>query len=102
MAEEIEQLQTMLAQSSLDLSILYEKYEFAQFEQKQLAIKTDLEVSNLKIKTKLLQETLENRNKDCETLNSFKKNNEQLLCLLERYDHKVIEMQTEIDVRDLR
>ena len=49
-----------------------------------------------------MQETLENKNKDIETLDSFKKNNEQLLWLLERYDHKVIEMQTEIDVRDLR
>lgn len=56
----------------------------------------------MKVKTKLLQETLENKNRDLDTLESFKRNNEQLLVLLERYDHKVIEMQTEIDVRELR
>ena len=34
-------------------------------------------------------------------MNNFKKNNEQLLKLLERYDSKVSDMQHEIDIRDL-
>lgn len=64
-----------------------------------------------------MQETLENRNKDLEVMHSLKNNNEKLLKLIERYeyssknllacseiqvDRKVIDLQNEIDLRDLR
>lgn len=59
-------------------------------------------MSHLDTKIKLLKETLTNRNKEIKEFDGVQKNNEQLLNLLEKYDDKVTELQTEIDVRDLR
>jgi hypothetical protein len=50
----------------------------------------------------LLKETLNKRNKELKEYEGVQKNNEQLLSLLEKYDDKVTELQTEIDVRELR
>lgn len=54
------------------------------------------------IQIKLLKETLTNRNNEFKEYEGVQKNNEQLLSLLEKYDDKVTELQTEIDIRDLR
>lgn len=61
-----------------------------------------IDMSHLDTKIKLLKETLTNRNKEIKEFDGVQKNNEQLLNLLEKYDDKVTELQTEIDVRDLR
>lgn len=50
----------------------------------------------------MLKETLTNRNAEFREYEGVQKNNEQLLSLLEKYDDKVTELQTEIDIRDLR
>jgi hypothetical protein len=102
MAEELEDMYEMFDELATQLDLKMFQIFKHQIQRKQENIKIDLETSHLKVKTRLLQETLENKNKDLESLDSFKHNNEQLLKLLERYDEKVIEMQTEIDVRDLR
>jgi hypothetical protein len=102
MAEELEDMYEMFDELATQLDHKMFQIFKHQIQRKQENIKIDLETSHLKVKTRLLQETLENKNKDLESLDSFKHNNEQLLKLLERYDEKVIEMQTEIDVRDLR
>lgn len=102
MAEELENMYQIFDEMSVQLDQKMFQLFKNKIEQKQEAIKIDLETSHLKVKTKLLQETLENKNKDLLSLESFKHNNEQLLSLLERYDQKVVEMQTEIDIRDLR
>jgi hypothetical protein len=102
MAEELEDMYQMFDELATQLDHKMFQIFKHQIQRKQENIKIDLETSHLKVKTRLLQETLENKNKDLESLDSFKHNNEQLLKLLERYDEKVIEMQTEIDVRDLR
>jgi len=89
MAAEIEDLQMMLSRATMDTS--YQKHLLSNYKiaAKQEAIKTDLTISHLKVKVKLLQETLENKIDDSREL-------------LENYDRKMIEMQTEIDVRDLK
>lgn len=109
MAGEIESLQELLGRCTSECNILnyslvsqITQYLNSMQSQKQRDIKTELEMSHLKVKTKLLQETLENKNRDLEELESFKYNNAQLIDLLERYDLKVVEMQTEIDIRDIR
>jgi molybdopterin biosynthesis enzyme MoaB len=61
-----------------------------------------LNTQHLETKIKLLKETLTNRNTEFKEYEGVQKNNEQLLSLLEKYDDKVTEMQTEIDIRDLR
>lgn len=61
-----------------------------------------MNTSHLETKIKLLKETLTNRNKEFKEYEGVQRNNEQLLSLLEKYDEKVTELQTEIDVRDLR
>lgn len=61
-----------------------------------------MNTSHLETKVKLLKETLTNRNKEFKEYEGVQRNNEQLLSLLEKYDEKVTELQTEIDVRDLR
>ena len=61
-----------------------------------------LNTQHLETKLKLLKETLTNRNTEFKEYEGVQKNNEQLLSLLEKYDDKVTEMQTEIDIRDLR
>jgi cell shape-determining protein MreC len=61
-----------------------------------------MNTQHLETKINLLKETLTNRNKDLKEYEGVQRNNEQLLALLEKYDEKVTEMQTEIDIRDLR
>lgn len=86
MAEEIENIYDMLSNSAAETeNQCFELYRF-QINQKQQAIKTDLEISHFKVKTRLLQETLENKNKELETMEELKRNNKQLLSLLEKYD----------------
>ena len=61
MAQEVEDLYEMFSTSIADTeNQCYQLYKF-KIEQKQLAIKNDLKISHLKVKTKLLQETLENK-----------------------------------------
>ena len=73
-----------------------------QNEIKQNDIKFDLELSFLKTKVGLLEETLNNKANDLKSLDSFKENNSHLMKLLEKYDVKLSQMQDDIDVRDLR
>ena len=61
-----------------------------------------INTQHLETKINLLKETLNKRNKELKEYEGVQKNNEQLLSLLEKYDDKVTELQTEIDVRDLR
>jgi hypothetical protein len=61
-----------------------------------------MNTAHLETKIKLLKETLTNRNKEFKEYEAVQQNNEQLLSLLEKYDEKVTELQTEVDVRDLR
>ena len=61
-----------------------------------------MNTAHLETKINLLKETLTNRNKEFKEYEGVQRNNEQLLSLLEKYDEKVTELQTEIDVRDLR
>ena len=61
-----------------------------------------INTQNLETKIKLLKETLTNRNYEFKEYEGVQQNNEQLLTLLEKYDDKVTELQTEIDIRDLR
>ena len=56
----------------------------------------------MEIVDKSAQETLTNRNKEFREYEGVQKNNEHLLSLLERYDDKVTELQTEVDIRDLK
>jgi SMC interacting uncharacterized protein involved in chromosome segregation len=56
----------------------------------------------METKISLLKETLTNRNIEFKEYEGVQKNNEQLLTLLEKYDDKVTELTTEIDIRDLR
>jgi hypothetical protein len=56
----------------------------------------------METKISLLKETLTNRNNEFKEYEGVQKNNEQLLTLLEKYDDKVTELTTEIDIRDLR
>ena len=69
---------------------------------KQSSIKADLDISFLKTKVNLLEETLNSKTKDLETLEAFKENNTHLLSLLDKYDDKLSQMQDDIDVRDLK
>ena len=73
-----------------------------QTQLSQESIKYDLELSFLKTKVKLLEETLNHRSKDLKTLEAFKENNTHLLQVLDKYDIKLTKMQEDIDVRDLR
>lgn len=73
-----------------------------QTQLSQESIKYDLELSFLKTKVKLLEETLNNRSKDLKTLEAFKENNTHLLQVLDKYDIKLTKLQEDIDVRDLR
>ncbi|CAI2378258.1 unnamed protein product [Moneuplotes crassus] len=69
---------------------------------KQTEIKCDLETSFLQTKVTLLEEALNSKNKDLETLDAFKENNSHLLALLDKYDQKMVDMQNDIDIRDLK
>lgn len=73
-----------------------------EIEIQQNSIRSDLELSFLKTKVSLLEETLNNKTKDLETLDSFKENNAHLLSLLDKYDIKLTQMQDDLDVRDLK
>ena len=73
-----------------------------QNELKQNSIKFDLELSFLKTKVGLLEETLNNKSTELKSLDSYKDNNNHLMKLLEKYDVKLSQMQDDIDVRDLR
>lgn len=79
-----------------------EEISHLRIEINQKSIKSDLEVSFLKTKVNLLEETLNNKTNDLKTLEAFKENNAHLLELLDKYDIKLSQMQDDIDVRDLR
>ena len=83
-------------------SIQVKQLLILDYEMKQVSIKSDLETSFLKTKVKLLEETLDNKGKDLESLDAFKENNSHLLSLLDKYDEKLAEMQDDIDIRDLK
>ena len=51
------------------------------------------------MKIKLLEETLNRRNKD---INLAEDNNRQLLSLLEKYDTKLDEMQEDLEIREIK
>ena len=61
-----------------------------------------MELSFLKTKVGLLEETLNNRTNEFKNYDTLKSNNTDLLQLLEKYDSKLSQMQDDIDVRDLR
>lgn len=84
MVDEIESLQLMLSNSCQQKSSIYISYLELEAEVCQTTIKHDLEVSHLKTKLKLMEETLTKQNKKIEKSDNFKKNNEQLLILLEK------------------
>lgn len=92
MSHEIEELQNMLSNTINDqISMQYIEYDLLN-KAKQVDIMHDLELSHANTKLKLLEETLNNRNNDISAMENYKKNNEQLLKLLERYDNKVSSM----------
>mmetsp|Transcript_4037 Transcript_4037/g.3372 ORF Transcript_4037/g.3372 Transcript_4037/m.3372 type:complete len:136 (+) Transcript_4037:564-971(+) len=102
MAEEIEFMQETIGNLSLNNNLLKQQIVLIDNEMNQSAIKHDLELSFLKTKVNLLEETLNNKTKDLETLEAFKENNSHLLSLLDKYDDKLSYMQDDIDIRDLR
>ncbi|CAI2361415.1 unnamed protein product [Moneuplotes crassus] len=109
MAKELEEFHLMfsdISQSSILRNQIAESYlhNALQLEDeiRRFKIKESLNTQNLETKIKLLKETLTNRNKEFREYEGVQKNNEQLLSLLEKYDDKVTELQTEIDIRDLK
>jgi len=72
MVDEIENLQLMLSEAmSVQITMSFTELHFENLI-KQNEIKHDLELSHANTKLKLLQETLENKNKDLAALNNFK------------------------------
>lgn len=74
------------------------------FEEKNLLVAHEMQVSHLKTKIKLLEEALTNRNHDIEEVED---NNQQLLDLLEKYDTRLEQMQNctelkEVELMELR
>eukprot|EP00344_Euplotes_crassus_P002644 CAMPEP_0196998666 /NCGR_PEP_ID=MMETSP1380-20130617/4012_1 /TAXON_ID=5936 /ORGANISM="Euplotes crassus, Strain CT5" /LENGTH=118 /DNA_ID=CAMNT_0042415329 /DNA_START=238 /DNA_END=594 /DNA_ORIENTATION=- len=109
MAQELEQIQLMfsdLCKHSILREKLSENYLDnalqLQDEIRRFKIRESLNTQNLETKIKLLQETLTNRNKEFSEYEGVQRNNEHLLSLLEKYDDKVTELQTELDLRNLK
>ncbi|CAI2360734.1 unnamed protein product [Moneuplotes crassus] len=109
MAQELEQIQLMfsdLCKHSILREKLAENYLDnalqLQDEIRRFKIRESLNTQNLETKIKLLQETLTNRNKEFSEYEGVQRNNEHLLSLLEKYDDKVTELQTELDLRNLK
>jgi hypothetical protein len=84
MVDEIESLQLMLSDSWQQKSNIYISYLELEYAMHQTDIKHDLEWSHLKTRLKLMKETLTKWNKNFKKMENFRKNNEQLLILLEK------------------
>ena len=84
MTEEADSLQLCLSTAATESNLQFLYTLELENQIRQNDIKQDLETSHLKTKLKLLEETLTNKNKDLKALQNFKKNNEQLLVLLEK------------------
>lgn len=57
-----------------------------------------MQLGDLKMKIKLLQDALTTRNRDMELA---EENNQQLLSLLEKYDQKLDQMQEAIEMKEI-
>ena len=111
MSAELEDLTGLLStslqaqvQMKRKLKQLQKKTLAKGFEDQNLLVVHEMQVSHLKTKIKLLEEALTNRNHD---IDEVENNNQQLLDLLEKYDKRLEQMQNctelkEVEIMELK